>query len=143
MKGPNGTVCLSSDLDKEQVVRECERRIAAEELGALGGRGVSAAHDAFIKDWLDSISDANGPLAATQPRAGRRVNITGIHVHTHTRTHTHTHTHIHIHIHIHIHVHAYIYIYMDLDRDIDVDIDVGRYTCIPVTLTFAFKLFLP
>jgi len=71
MQGPNGTICLSSSLQKEAIVQECRRWVQSGELGATGGRGVSQDDDSFLKGWLESMATI-GP----QPRSGRRVNIT-------------------------------------------------------------------
>ena len=76
MQGPNGTICLGSHLTKKEVVEECYRWVSSNELGAKVGRGTSPADDEYLEGWLDSISGSHGPRRVSQPRSGRRVNLT-------------------------------------------------------------------
>lgn len=69
MRSPNGTVCLSSDLDKATVVQQCERWLASEEAGASAGRGVSAADDKLLEGWLESMSASAGAYGLEIGRA--------------------------------------------------------------------------
>ena len=71
MRADEGTLCLGSHLERAKVVDECRQWHSSGGRGAKGGRGVSAADDKFLQQWLDSMA-LDGP----QPRKGRRVNIT-------------------------------------------------------------------
>ena len=76
----NGTICLGSHLNRQDVLTQCEawvtKRTRGGGQGSLGGLGLSEADDKFLEPWLTSMSDVSGPLKTPQPKKGNRVNLT-------------------------------------------------------------------